>query len=108
MVDKQALPRVTYSNVAADFGPLHDWLDIELPKFRAGLGAAHSNVVAGVADQLGKSFTVTSPIDRSLVIGRFVDAVTTPTGKGGLPWLPIRTSSRPCTSASKTCSCSCA
>lgn len=74
MTDKQALPRVTYSNVAADFTPLHDWLDAALPKFRAVLGEFHPSVVAGVADQLGESFTVTSPIDRSLVIGRFVDA----------------------------------
>ena len=29
-----ALPRVTYSNIAADFTPLHDWLDDALPEFR--------------------------------------------------------------------------
>ncbi len=74
MADKQALPRVTYSNVAADFGPLHDWLDVELPKFRANLGGACPNLIAGAADRDGTEFTVTSPIDRSLVIGRFVDA----------------------------------
>ncbi len=74
MADNQALPRVTYSNVSADFGPLHDWLDLELPKFRAGLGEFHPNVVAGEADEHGVGYTVTSPIDSSLVIGSFVDA----------------------------------
>jgi 1-pyrroline-5-carboxylate dehydrogenase len=74
MPDRQALPRVTYSNVAADFGPLHDWLDVEIPDFRANLGAFHANVVDGAADQDGAQYTTTSPIDHSLVIGRFVDA----------------------------------
>jgi 1-pyrroline-5-carboxylate dehydrogenase len=74
MTDQQVLPRVTYSNVEADFGPLHDWLDREIPNFRASLGGFHANIVAGVADQDGKRYTVTSPIDRALVIGHFVDA----------------------------------
>ncbi|MGK2907570.1 MAG: aldehyde dehydrogenase family protein, partial [Desulfuromonadales bacterium] len=77
MTDQQVLPRVTYSNVEADFGPLHDWLDREIPNFRANLGGFHANVVAGVADQDGKRYTVTSPIDRALVIGDFVDASET-------------------------------
>jgi 1-pyrroline-5-carboxylate dehydrogenase len=74
MAEYPALPRVTYSNVAADFGPLHDWLDQEIPKFRAGLGESHPNLIAGAADREGTEYPVTSPIDRSLEIGRFVDA----------------------------------
>lgn len=30
------LPRVTYSNMGADFGRLHDWLDEALPRLRIG------------------------------------------------------------------------
>jgi len=74
MTDHQELPRVTYSNVDANFEPLHDWLDIEIPKFRAGLGGSHPNIVAGKADENGEVYRVTSPIDRSLTIGCFVDA----------------------------------
>jgi 1-pyrroline-5-carboxylate dehydrogenase len=74
MAEKQALPRVTYSNVAADFGPLHDWLDLEIPKFRARLGAFHANLVAGLDDREGREHEIASPIDRSLVLGRFVEA----------------------------------
>lgn len=74
MTDQHALPRVTYSNVAADFNPLHDWLDKALPKFRATLGGFHPNVIAGDVDRDGNPFTVHSPIDRNLVIGQFIDA----------------------------------
>src|SRR5210317_2034835 len=74
MTDQHALPRVTYSNVAADFNPLHDWLDEALPKFRAILGGFHPNVIAGDVDRDGNPFTVHSPIDLNLVIGQFIDA----------------------------------
>lgn len=74
MTDQQSLPRVTYSNVAADFGPLHDWMDAELPKFRKSLGTFHPNIINGSADEHGEPFSACSPIDRSLVLGRFVNA----------------------------------
>jgi 1-pyrroline-5-carboxylate dehydrogenase len=74
MTDREALPRVTYSNINADFGSLHDWLDIEIPKFRTQLGQFHANIVDGIQDTEGTGYTVTSPIDSSLVIGSFVDA----------------------------------
>jgi len=41
-----ALPRVTYSNIAADFTPLHDWLDQAMRAFRLDvLGRAWPRLV---------------------------------------------------------------
>ena len=74
MIDTADLPRVTYSNIAADFGPLHDWLDAAIPRFRAGLGREWPNIIAGSADSEGTVYQAVSPIDTSLVTGRFVDA----------------------------------
>jgi 1-pyrroline-5-carboxylate dehydrogenase len=68
-----ALPRVTYSNIAADFTPLHDWLDEALPKFRADmLGRAWPNIVAGQHHVSGTSYDVHCPFDRDLLVARLV------------------------------------
>ncbi len=68
-----ALPRVTYSNIAADFGGLHDWLDEALPRFRkAVLGQARPNVVAGRQDVSGRAYEVECPFDRDLVVARLI------------------------------------
>jgi 1-pyrroline-5-carboxylate dehydrogenase len=68
-----ALPRVTYSNIAADFTPLHDWLDEALPRFRAEmLGRAWPNIVGGQHNVSGRSYEVHSPIDRDLLVARLV------------------------------------
>jgi 1-pyrroline-5-carboxylate dehydrogenase len=68
-----ALPRVTYSNIAADFTPLHDWLDEALPKFRAEmLGRAWPNIVGGHHNVSGTSYEVYCPFDRSLLVARLV------------------------------------
>jgi 1-pyrroline-5-carboxylate dehydrogenase len=68
-----ALPRVTYSNIAADFTPLHDWLDGALPKFRADmLGRAWPNIVGNRQNVSGTSYEVRSPIDRDLLVARLV------------------------------------
>jgi 1-pyrroline-5-carboxylate dehydrogenase len=70
-----ALPRVTYSNIAADFTPLHDWLDDALPKFRADmLGRAWPNIVGNQHNVSGTSYEVRSPIDRDLLVARLVAA----------------------------------
>ena len=74
MTDTPDLPRVTYSNIAADFGPLHDWLDEAIPAFRSGLGRHWPNVVAGKPDSGGETYAAVSPIDTSLVIGELVAA----------------------------------
>lgn len=70
-----ALPRVTYSNIAADFTPLHDWLDDALPKFRSQmLGRAWPNIVGNRRSVSGTSYEVRSPIDRDLLVARLVAA----------------------------------
>lgn len=71
----KALPRVTYSNIAADFAPLHDWLDGALPRFRKStLGQAWPNVVAGRHDVSGRAYGVYCPFDRDLLVARLVSA----------------------------------
>ncbi|WP_119388026.1 aldehyde dehydrogenase family protein [Taklimakanibacter lacteus] len=69
----KALPRVTYSNIAADFGALHDWLDQALPRFRkASIGQAWPNVVAGRHDVSGRAYEVHCPFDHDLIVARLV------------------------------------
>jgi 1-pyrroline-5-carboxylate dehydrogenase len=68
-----ALPRVTYSNIAADFTPLHDWLDEALPKFREQmLGRAWPNIVGNQHNVSGTSYEVHCPFDRNLLVARLV------------------------------------
>lgn len=70
-----SLPRVTYSNVSADFTPLHDWLDTALPAFRkATLSRAWPNIVAGRHDVSGRAYEVRCPFDRDLLVARLVAA----------------------------------
>ncbi len=69
------LPRVTYSNIGADFGPLHDWLDEALPDFRkSSLGKSIPNIVGGHAELSGTSYDVMCPFDRDLLVARLVSA----------------------------------
>jgi 1-pyrroline-5-carboxylate dehydrogenase len=69
----KALPRVTYSNIAGDFAPLHDWLDAALPRFRKSmLGQAWPNVVEGRQDVSGRAYEVYCPFDRDLLVSRLV------------------------------------
>jgi 1-pyrroline-5-carboxylate dehydrogenase len=69
----RALPRVTYSNISADFTRLHDWLDTALPRFRkAILGQAWPNVVEGRQDVSGRAYEVYCPFDRDLLVARLV------------------------------------
>ncbi len=74
MHDKTALPRVTYSNIGVDFAPLHDFLDGEIPAFKARLGAFHPNRIGGRTDEAGARYSTVSPIDDRLAIGTFVAA----------------------------------
>ena len=61
------LPRVTYSNIGADFAPLHAWLDSEIPAFETtGLGRSWQTFFA--SEPLQPQF---SPIDGSLLLGQF-------------------------------------
>ena len=69
------LPRVTYSNVGVDFGPLHAWLDQALPRFRREmLGRAWPNIVAGRHDVSGRAYEIACPFDRDLLVARLVEA----------------------------------
>src|SRR5438034_1417312 len=68
------LPRVTYTNIAADFGPLHDMLDSAIPAFERELGRHWPNRIGGRPDTSGESFELRSPLDRSILLGRFVAA----------------------------------
>ncbi|MFO1089257.1 MAG: aldehyde dehydrogenase family protein [Hyphomicrobiales bacterium] len=70
-----ALPRVTYSNIGADFSALHAFLDAELPTFRTRmLGRAWPNIVAGRHDVSGRAYEVACPFDRDLLVARLVEA----------------------------------
>jgi len=70
-----SLPRVTYSNIGADFAPLHDWLDQALPRFRKEvLSRAWPNIVAGRHDVSGRAYEVRCPFDRDLLVARLVGA----------------------------------
>lgn len=61
------LPRVTYSNIGADFSPLHAFLDREIPAFQNDmLGKAWATPFA-----TGPLAAVASPIDPALELGRF-------------------------------------
>lgn len=94
----EALPRVTYSNVAADFAPLHDHLDAALPVFRAGLGKGWPNRIGGKPDEDGVAFPAVSPIDDRIALGTFVAATPAAVDRamdsakaaqvawGALPW----------------------
>lgn len=63
----QNLPRVTYSNIGADFTPLHAYLDEAIPAFeRDVLGKSWESPFA-----TGAKKKLFSPIDPSLVLGEF-------------------------------------
>jgi 1-pyrroline-5-carboxylate dehydrogenase len=66
------LPRVTYSNVRADFSGVHDLLDTRIPAFRqAMLGKTWPNRIDGRDDDGGSAYEAPCPIDRRIVLGRF-------------------------------------
>ena len=66
------LPRVTYSNFDIDLAPVHAQFDALLPSFeRRELGQSHRSMIDGVSVNLSASpATITSPIDRNIVVGR--------------------------------------
>lgn len=61
------LPRVTYSNIGADFGPLHAFLDERIPAFETeGLAREWTTPFA-----TGPASPLSSPIDASVSLGTF-------------------------------------
>ncbi|CAN5707740.1 L-glutamate gamma-semialdehyde dehydrogenase [soil metagenome] len=68
-----SFPRVTYANTGVDLTTLHDFLDEEIPRFKAAhLGKHWPNVFGGTPDDSGASYEVHSPIDRKTLLGSFV------------------------------------
>lgn len=73
MTDK--LPRVTYSNIRADFSGVHALLDRRIPEFRqAMLGRTWSNRIAATAHESGRRYGASCPIDRRIALGHFFAA----------------------------------
>jgi 1-pyrroline-5-carboxylate dehydrogenase len=68
----EALPRVTYSNIRADFSGVHALLDARIPAFRqAMLGKTWPNRIGGADDTGGEPYEARSPIDRRIGLGTF-------------------------------------
>jgi 1-pyrroline-5-carboxylate dehydrogenase len=75
VVSEKQLPRVTYSNIAEDFAPVHAHLDALIPRVKAGLTrTVRPNVIGGREDSDGKEYAASSPIDRDVALGTFVEA----------------------------------
>ena len=75
MSTARTLPRVTYSNVRADFSGVHAEIDRRIGEFeRTHLGLARPNAIGGADDARGDAYTVASPIDRELKIGTYYAA----------------------------------
>jgi 1-pyrroline-5-carboxylate dehydrogenase len=71
-MNAMSLPRVTYSNIRADFSGVHALLDRLIPRAREDLlGKTWPNRIGGADDIGGASYDVASPIDRRRNIGRF-------------------------------------
>jgi len=66
-------PRVNYTNTGADFSPLQEMLDRELPRFRESLGRKFANRICGREEWEGSAYTVKSPMDNRLVLGTFIE-----------------------------------
>jgi 1-pyrroline-5-carboxylate dehydrogenase len=62
------IPRVTYTNLGADFSTLHEMLDREIPAAKARLGREIPHFIGGNEDRGGPTYTVASPIDRTLTL----------------------------------------
>jgi len=71
----QALPRVTYSNIRADFSGVHAMLDGRIGEFeRLQLGHSRPNRIAGRDDARGEPYPVPCPIDAGLLLGTCIAA----------------------------------
>ena len=72
---ERALPRVTYSNIRADFSGVHAELDRRIGEFeRAQLGHLRANRIDGRDDTRGESYAMGSPIDADLLLGSYIAA----------------------------------
>lgn len=67
-----SLPRVTYSNIGADFSGVQRILTERIDKVFATLGQFHPNQIAGRSAEAGERYDAASPIDRRVALGSFV------------------------------------
>ncbi len=68
----EQLPRVTYSNIRADFSGVHALLDRRIAEFRIGrLGRTWPNRVGGVNNSSSEAYAAPCPIDNRVTLGRF-------------------------------------
>ena len=77
MLAKEALPRVTYSNVGEDFSAVHRLLDTEITAYLTELGGIVTNNIGGDEDRDGEAYVVRAPFDNKVQIGTFFDASAT-------------------------------
>jgi 1-pyrroline-5-carboxylate dehydrogenase len=68
MQGHDAYPRVTYTNIGADFTGLHAMLDRAIPAYRAKVGQEIANIVGGKPETGDKTYEIRSPIDSKLVL----------------------------------------
>lgn len=69
------LPRVTYTNLDANFALVHALIDQQLPDTQLRLlGKPRANLIGGKEDDRGRIYQAASPIDRTLNLGSFVAA----------------------------------
>lgn len=69
------MPRITYSNIRADFTGVHALLDAHIADVRTRLlGRDWPNRIAGQNDLGGKRYSAPCPIDRRVTLGHFVAA----------------------------------
>ncbi|MBL8590383.1 MAG: aldehyde dehydrogenase family protein [Methylobacteriaceae bacterium] len=74
MAQHPHLPRVTYTNIGADFSGLHDFLDEAIPRARESLGRRIDNLIGGRPDADGEPYAATSPIDDRVTLGHCLAA----------------------------------
>jgi 1-pyrroline-5-carboxylate dehydrogenase len=68
------LPRVTYSNIRADFSGVHALLDQRIPAIKTTLGRTWPNRIGGAARESGRRYRAACPIDGRIVLGEFFAA----------------------------------
>ncbi len=66
--------RVTYATLSADGDEIHRAFEAGLAEVELQLGAVHGSIVSGKERAEGDGYEERSPIDRSILIGRFVAA----------------------------------
>ncbi|MGV8855870.1 MAG: aldehyde dehydrogenase family protein [Devosia sp.] len=72
MTQHAPLPRVTYSNIRADFSGVHDLLNQMIPAARSDLmGRQWPHFINGTPVTGGRAYQVHCPIDARLVLGHF-------------------------------------